>query len=226
MSETRSDIFVIVPCFNEHPHVRRTLIALLKTPYQIVLIDDGSSPPIYPLVQDLKFHYLRHEENQGQGASLKTGMNYALNKGANLLVHFDADGQHQVTDIELLIAPILQGKTEVTLGSRFLNPHHIQAIPRSRRNLLRMARIFNGLFTGMWLSDAHNGMRAFSRRAAKEIEITKCRMAHATEILGCIKQKGFRYEEVPTHILYPTYARNKGQRAWNSVHILFDLLVR
>ena len=192
----------------------------------MVLVDDGSFPLIHPLVQDLRLHYLRHDMNRGQGASLKTGMDFALSQGANVIVHFDADGQHQVSDIEALISPVLQGESEVVLGSRFLNPLHTQAIPRSRRVLLRVARVFNGMFTGLWLTDAHNGMRAFSREAAGKVEITKNRMAHATEILNCIKQKGLRYQEVPTHILYPTYARKKGQRAWDSVNIIFDLLVR
>ena len=226
MPENQANIFVIVPCFNEHPTIRSTLSALLGASYQVVLVDDGSTPAIYPLIKDLSLHYLRHSHNLGQGASLRTGMEYALEKGAQIIVHFDADGQHQVSDIESLIAPIRKKYMEVALGSRFLEAHHISEIPWARRNLLRIARMFNGLYTGLWLSDAHNGLRAFSREAAETIQITKDRMAHATEILTCIHKNKLAYCEVPTHILYPQYARKKGQRSWDSVHILYELLAR
>lgn len=226
MPETQASIYVIVPCFNEHPTIRRTLSALLQASYEVVLVDDGSTPSIYPLIQDLSLHYLHHSQNLGQGASLRTGMNYALEKGAQIIVHFDADGQHQVSDIEPLITPIRKKYMEVALGSRFLETQHIREIPWGRRNLLRLARIFNGMYTGLWLSDAHNGLRAFSREAAQHIQITKDRMAHATEILTCIHNNKLAYCEVPTHILYPQYARKKGQRPWDSVHILYELLAR
>ncbi len=226
MPEQQARVFIIVPCFNEHQVIRKTLSELSETPYEIVLIDDGSSPSIEPLIQDFSIHFIRHPQNLGQGASLRTGMRHALEQGAEILVTFDADGQHQVSDIKELILPILEEKCEVVLGSRFLRAEDRRVIPPGRRRVLRIARIFNGFYTGLWLSDAHNGFRAFSRGAAQIIQINKDRMAHPTEILWAVKRKGLSYCEVATHIVYPTYAWKKGLRWWDTVGILRELFVR
>jgi hypothetical protein len=86
------------------------------------------------------------------------------------------------------------------------------------------ARIINFLFTGIMLSDAHNGLRAINRTALEKIIITENRMAHATEILFEIKKHGLTLKEVPVKINYNDYSRNHGQSAWNSIKIFFDIL--
>jgi hypothetical protein len=79
--------------------------------------------------------------------------------------------------------------------------------------------------TGLWLSDAHNGFRAFTKEAASKIKITENRMAHATEILSLIKQQNLKVVEVPVHIEYTDYSKLKGQSSSNSINILIDLIL-
>src|SRR5688572_28644387 len=104
------DIFIIIPAYNESEVLRTTTVELLTHKYQVVIVDDGSKPPLQPLVAGLRVHYLLHPVNLGQGASLQTGMDYALSKGAKLLVHFDADGQHQPGDIPVLASAVESGE--------------------------------------------------------------------------------------------------------------------
>jgi len=92
--------------------------------------------------------------------------------------------------------------------------------------LLRGAVLVNALLTGVWLSDAHNGFRAFSRHAAQVIRLRENGFAHATEILNEIKRNKLRYVERPTHVYYSDYAIMKGQSVWNSVNILIDVVLR
>ena len=86
-----------------------------------------------------------------------------------------------------------------------------------------MARWVNGMITGLWLTDAHNGFRALNRTALEKIQLTENRMAHATEILSLIKNANLSVKEIPVTITYTEYSMQKGQSMWNAVNILFDL---
>jgi len=219
-------IFVIVPAYNEGPVLRRGLDRLLGHSYEVVVVDDGSTDSTWALLADAPVHRLRHPVNLGQGAAIQTGMTYALQNGADVIVHFDADEQHQVGDIEVLTAPVLSGEADVALGSRFLRKEDADAIPFIRRLVLRAAVVVNGLLTGVWLSDAHNGFRVLSRRAAEAIDLRENRMAHASEILVQIRRAGVRYVECPTTIIYSEYSQEKGQSGWNAIRIVIDVLLR
>jgi polyprenyl-phospho-N-acetylgalactosaminyl synthase len=216
------DICIIVPAFNESAVIRQVLLQLLGRGYEVVVVDDGSEEPMQ--VQDLPVHLLQHGVNLGQGAALQTGIDYALEKGARWLVTFDADGQHDVNDVERLLQPLQSGAADVALGSRFMEDAWHNA-PRSRSITLKLARWVNYFFTGLFLSDAHNGMRAMSRAAAGKITITENRMAHATEILIRIKRARLRYREVPVRIIYTDYSKKKGQSFFDSIRIIFDLVL-
>ena len=218
-------VFVVVPAFNEGPAIRRTVAPLLALPLNVVVVDDGSDDQTGEQLAGLGLHYLRHRVNLGQGAALQTGTSYALQRGADYVVHFDADGQHRVEDVERLLHPLTEGPAEVSLGSRFLRAEDTGAVPFARRWLLRVGRISNWLMTGIYLSDAHNGFRAMTRDAAGRITIAENRFAHATEILGEISYHKLRFIEVATNIRYTDYSRAKGQSSWNALRILMELFL-
>ena len=218
--------FVIVPAFNDERVLQSTLESLLTADYTILVVDDGSKDKTWSITSGLPVHALRHPVNLGQGAALQTGMTYALRHGAEVLVHFDADGQHSIEDIALLVEPIVQQQADIVFGSRFLQRADAEAVPPVKRLLLKGAVVVNGLLTGIWLSDAHNGLRAFSRKAAQEIRLSENGYAHATEILSEMRKKKLRYLERPTHVTYSDYAMKKGQPIWNSINIVIDVLLR
>ena len=91
--------------------------------------------------------------------------------------------------------------------------------------LLRVARLVNGVLTGLWLTDAHNGLRALNARALERIDLHENRMAHATELLEQIRRAGLRVVEVPVTVRYTAYSRGKGQRWSGAVTILLDWLM-
>src|SRR5260221_14058983 len=126
-------IFIIIPAFDESPDViEETLKSLIRPAYEIVLVDDGSSTDLMRNSRALPVHYIRHAINLGQGASLQTGMDYAVRNGADVMVHFDADGQHNVGDIDVFIQKLFEGDYDIVLGSRFLIREDIQAVPKGR----------------------------------------------------------------------------------------------
>ena len=218
------DVFVIIPAYNENTIIRQVIQELLPYKYNVVVIDDGSIKPLSPLLNKMPVYSIRHKVNLGQGAALQTGIEFALYKQAKYIVTFDADGQHQANDIEKLLQTILQEKMEIVSGSRFMegSSHNMAA---KRKLLLQIARYVNFVFTGLLLTDAHNGLRAMRREAAQKIKITENGMAHATEILHQIKKRKLRYCEVPVTIHYTEYSKKKGQTLASSFRIFFDLLL-
>jgi polyprenyl-phospho-N-acetylgalactosaminyl synthase len=220
----QNKVTVVVPAYNEQAVLRSVAEELLDDGYQVIIIDDGSERSLLPTVQDLPITFLRHSVNLGQGAALQTGIEFALEKGAQWIVSFDADGQHKVSDLEKILAPLREGNADIVLGSRFLQgaTHNLNT---QRHLLLQIARFVNYLFTGLLLTDAHNGLRAMNRKAAGCIVISENRMAHATEILTQIKKHQLVWKEVPVSIAYTEYSRHKGQSGWNSIRIFFDLLL-
>jgi glycosyltransferase involved in cell wall biosynthesis len=191
---------------------------------RVVVVDDGSTDGTAAAARAAGAHVLRHAVNRGQGAALQTGIRYALGLGAEAIVTFDADGQHRPEDLPALVAPVLAGEVDAALGSRFLG--HADAVPPARRALLAGARAFTWLTTGLRLSDAHNGLRALSRRlCAEHLELRLDRMAHASEIIDQIAASGLPWREVSVRVEYTAYARAKGQRASAALRVAFDYLL-
>jgi glycosyltransferase involved in cell wall biosynthesis len=217
-------IWVVVPAFNEATVIATTVRGLRQRFHNIVVVDDCSSDDTAQLALAAGAHTVRHPVNLGQGAAIATGFAYALRQGAEALVTFDADGQHSVSDAEAMVARLQQGDVDVVLGSRFLG--HTFGMSTGRRALLTLAIHFTRLTTGLALTDAHNGLRVLSRRAAETIRIRQNRMAHASEILEQIAAHRLRVAEVPCTIVYTDYSRAKGQRWTGAFAILADLATR
>ena len=216
-------IFVVVPAYNEAEAIGGVLEELRRTAATIVVVDDCSTDATAAIARAAGATVLRHAVNRGQGASLQTGIRYALLRGAEIVVTFDSDGQHDAADLAALVAPIRAGRAEVVLGSRFLEPR--SAIPPARRLLLKLAVVFTRITSGMRVTDAHNGLRALSRRAAASIDIKLDRMAHASELMDQIRRSRLSYAEVAVSVRYTPYARRKGQRGVHALRVAFDYLV-
>lgn len=219
-------VFIIIPVFNEKTVIRRVIEEILPLGCNVIVVDDGSEQDIYIELKDLHaVEYIRHKANLGQGAALQTGIDLALTRGGDYFVTFDADGQHRGGDIPMMLRPLINNEADIALASRFLvkGSHNASSV---RRILLQVGRWVNFLFTGLYLSDSHNGFRALNRIAALSIRITENRMAHATEIIAQIKKHQLRYIEVPSTVTYTDYSRGKGQSGIQSVRIFFDLVLQ
>src|SRR3954470_9642639 len=176
-----SSTWVVIPAYNEGEAIRGVVEDLLTRGYPVVVVDDGSRVPLLEVLSGTAIHLLRHVINLGQGAALQTGIRYALEQGAEIIVTFDADGQHQAADLKALTAPIVEGRADVALGSRFAKGGRAVNISRSKRAVLALAVVFTRWSTGLAVTDTHNGLRALSRKAAERLHITQNGMAHASQ---------------------------------------------
>jgi glycosyltransferase involved in cell wall biosynthesis len=215
--------FVVVPAYNEEKVIGSVVGALCKSFPNVVVIDDGSSDRTLSILKGFPVKTVSHSVNLGQGAAIQTGITYSLAQGAEYIVTFDADGQHRVEDALAVLREVHAGGCDVACGSRFLGT--APKIPRARKLLLKAAILFSNLNSRVKLTDAHNGLRAFNRKAALRLDISQSGMAHASEINTLFARHGMVIHEVPVHIDYTEYSLAKGQSSSNAFNILIDLVV-
>ncbi len=214
---------VIIPVYNEAAVLRGVVEGVLAAFPKVVVVDDGSTDGSAEIVASTKATFVRHPFNLGQGAALQTGVERALlDEQVAYFVTFDSDGQHRVEDAVAMVHELSTGEYDIVLGSRFLTDH--AEIPALKRISLRFARLVMNAATGLRLTDAHNGLRAFDRRFAESLHLRESGMAHASEIISHVAEGGFRYREWPVKIAYTEYSVGKGQPLTNGVNILFDMV--
>lgn len=229
----KNQIYFVIPAFNEGKAIDKVIENLIKKNYShLILIDDGSKDNTFKIINDYAKKYknivpLSHVINRGQGASLKTGINYALKQEeCKYIVTFDSDGQHRISDLENLITPLEKNRCDIAIGSRFLKKESTILVPRKKQILLKGALLVTIFLSSIKLTDTHNGYRVMNKKAAKNIDITMDGFEHASEIIDEISKKKIRYEEVPVFIDYTTYSKAKGQKISNSIKILFKIIFK
>lgn len=222
---TTDDVWIVVPLYNEATVIGDVVREVRRTFPNVVCVDDGSTDGSAETAAAAGASVVRHPVNLGQGAALQTGFEYALAVPTmRWVVTFDADGQHQVSDVVDMVAKARREGLDVVFGSRFLDDR--TEAGGLKKLVLRMAVGYTNLTTGTRLTDAHNGLRVLSRDVVARLEITQNRMAHASELVHQIGRLDVRYGESPVHILYTDYSKAKGQSLWNAVNILADLILR
>lgn len=215
----------VIPLFNEAQVIGEVIAKLRETYPLVVCVDDGSHDDSAQRAEDAGAVVVRHPYNMGQGAAIKTGIDYALrDPSMQQIVTFDADGQHQVSDAAAMIEKMDAEKVDCVLGSRFLDSRTKPGL--LKRVVLRMAIVFTNITSGVHLTDTHNGLRVLSRHACESISIEQNRMAHASEIVSEIGRNDLTYAEYPVHILYTDYSKSKGQPLLNAINIVTDLLFK
>jgi len=224
MQQAMTQIYIVIAAYNEAAVIARIVDGVRRAGYPVIVVDDGSKDDTAGVAYAAGATVVRHPFNLGQGAALQTGIDHALAQSAEIVVTFDADGQHRVADIARLCAALAEEQADFALGSRFLG--QAPNLPPLRRLLLKAATLFTRLTTGLALTDTHNGLRAMTRRGAAAIRLRQNRMAHASELLSEIGKSGLRYVERPVTIEYTAYSLAKGQNMRDAVLILVDLFAR
>lgn len=223
IGQQNNNIWIVIAAYNEEKRITQVIDSLKEQGYQnIVVVDDGSRDKTADVAECAGATVLHHVINRGQGAALKTGMDFALRNNAGIIVTFDADGQHQANEIAVLTAPVQTGEVEAALGSRFLEKK--SNVPWHREAMLKGGAFVIWLFYGIQLTDSHNGFRALKKDALQKLELKADRMEHASEILEQIAAKKIKYKEVPVTITYTDYSLQKGQSSLAAFGILWNMI--
>jgi glycosyltransferase involved in cell wall biosynthesis len=219
-------VFAVIPAWNEAGRIGEAVKDVQGAVDGVIVVDDGSLDATGEAARVAGATVLRHAVNRGQGAALKTGTEAALRMGADVIVHVDADGQHDASFVSSLVTPIKEEKADVVFGSRFLDITSHE-MPIVRRMILSAARLFNTFIIGIpsTVTDPQSGMRAFSRKAALRVDFHQDRMAHCSEILRLVTRSDLKWIEVPIRVRYTPETLAKGQKSGDAFRIVWELFI-
>lgn len=214
-------IFCVIPAYNEGENIARVINDIRPSVDRIIVVDDASCDQTFQVARKCGAICLRHIINRGQGAALKTGTVYSLEQGADIIIHYDADGQFNHLDIPTILEPLINSQADIVFGSRFLekNPQNMPWL--KKKFIMPLARLINYIFFKIELTDPQSGFRAMSSQAARKINWHNDRMAHCSEILYLAHAQGLRIKEVPVDITYHEFGQNLG----GGLKILKDLFI-
>jgi len=213
-------IICVIPAFNEAKTISEVVVKVGQQVDVVVVVDDGSSDNTASLAQTAGAIVLRHPINRGQGAALRTGTQYALDQGADVIVHFDSDGQFVAEEISEVVAPIVNGEVDAVFGSRFLGKENNLPLFK-KKVILPLGRLFNLIFLGVHFTDSQIGFRALSAQAARRLNWQQDKMAHASEILWLTRLVKIKYREIGVTVHYADF----GQRLSGGFKIASDLFL-
>lgn len=226
VSENTEGIFLVVPAYNEERTVSQIIEGIAERGYNVVLVNDGSADSTLELATESKRKYpdkifvVSHVINRGLGAALKTGMMVALNKGAKYIITFDADGQHEISDIPNVCKPLQDGEADAVIGSR---PFEDMPLSKSFANLVMNALTF--IFYGRNVKDSQSGLRAFTAEAAEKIDVVSTGYGVSSEFIKEISDKNLRLAEVTITTIYTPETQHKGTDAIVGLKILGKMVI-
>lgn len=217
------NIYILVPVFNENKVIRNTLNELLKFFSNIIVVNDGSTDNTIDKLDDLNIALLNHEINLGVGAAVQTGFDYVEKiHDSYAVITFDADGQHSVEDAVSMAKEIQICNEEIIFGSRFIK--HQKNVPFVKRNVLKVIAFITKIATGIDLTDAHNGLKAYKVSAIRKLKLQFSGYSYESELITEVAKKNISYKELSTNIKYTEYSIKKGQKLTNGLLIIEDLL--
>lgn len=189
-----------IPAFNEEKNIGSIIVQLSQKYDYVIVCDDGSSDMTATIASSLGAHVIKHEKNQGYGSAIKTIFNQAREIGGDVLVTFDADGQHQISEIDSILKPILENKADIVIGSRFLG--NTKDLPKYRKIGIKTITGLTNIMTGSKITDSQSGFRAYSKNVLEKISPTESGMGISTEILIKASKNKMRIAEIPITITY------------------------
>jgi glycosyltransferase involved in cell wall biosynthesis len=200
----RPFVVVGIPAFNEENSIARIVIEAQKHAEEVIVCDDGSSDLTAQIAERLGAQVIRHKQNKGYGAAIKSLFQQALTLGADVLVTLDGDGQHNASEIPQVLKPIINGKADVVIGSRFIDQQGTAEMPAYRKlGAQVITKLVNGsASTGV--KDSQSGFRAYNRQAIERLSVSEAGMGASVQILLEASKRNLKITEVPSTCKYET----------------------
>ena len=194
------ELIIGIPAYNEEKNIGAIIIQLKKIASKIIVCDDGSTDSTNSIAKELGAIVISHSKNQGYGATIRSIFLKAKEIDADILVTIDADGQHDVADVEKIIKPIINNECDIVIGSRFLEKS--QDIPTYRKFGINIITKVTNASMKDNLTDSQSGFRAYNKKVIEEISPSETGMGVSTEILIKASNKNLRIGEVPITVNY------------------------
>ena len=190
-----------IPAFNEEKNIAKVIVKLKKISDEIIVCNDGSTDLTGEIAENLGAIVINHKQNLGYGAGINIIIKKSKEIDTDILVTFDADGQHKVEDVKKVIEPIKNGDADLVIGSRFLSKTK-EKIPEYRKIGINIITKVTNAGLKKKITDSQSGFRAYSKDLISKLDISDMGMGISTEILIKTNSLGFRITEIPITILY------------------------
>ena len=194
-------IIIGIPAFNEEKNIAGIISKLKRITKDIIVCNDGSTDLTAEIAEEMGALVINHEKNLGYGGAIRSIFLKAKDLNGDVLVTFDADGQHRIEDIDKVINPVLDGQSDIVIGSRFLDGSK-KEVPQYRKVGIKVITKITNVTIKKELTDSQSGFRAYSKRVLNEIKPAESGMGVSTEILIKASSKNLKISEVPIKILY------------------------
>jgi glycosyltransferase involved in cell wall biosynthesis len=199
-------IIAAMPAHNEEGTIAKVVLKAKKQHVdKVVVVDDGSTDSTAEIAEALGALVVRHEENRGYGAAIRTCFESAKELDADVMVVLDSNDQHDPSYIPEFINALRTNNVDVVIGSRFLEKNNNTTIPKWRVAGMKVLDIFTRLAGNIKTTDSQSGYRAYSRRAIEKIKITNPDMGAGSEILTQVKDCNLDVVEIPIDVRYDTF---------------------
>lgn len=203
---------VIIPVFNEKETLSKIVKRVKESPVkkEIIIVDDfstdGTREMLKNEIENQVDLVLYHDQNEGKGAALKTGISRAT---GDLVIIQDADMEYDPSEYSKLIEPILQGNADVVYGSRFAGtgPHRVLYFWHSLGN--RFLTLLSNMFTNLNLTDMETCYKVFRREIIQAIDIQEKRFGFEPEVTAKVAKMNARIYEVGISYYGRTYQEGK-----------------
>ena len=193
-------IIIGIPAFNEGKNIASILLKLKKISKDIIVCNDGSTELTGNIAEELGANVIHHKKNLGYGAGIRSIFLKAQEMNADILITFDADGQHRIEDIDSVLKPMINNEADMIIGSRFLDKNN--EIPKYREIGIKTITSITNSSIGKKLSDSQSGFRGYNKKILDSIVPSDSGMGVSTEILIKAAKKKFRIIEVPIVVSY------------------------
>jgi glycosyltransferase involved in cell wall biosynthesis len=193
-------ITVGIPAYNEEKNIAKIILKLQKIADKIIVCNDGSTDLTGEIAEKMGAIVINHPKNLGYGAGIRSIFLKAKEIDSDILVTFDADGQHRVEDIHAVVEPIIKNEADLVIGSRFLGDS--TEVPRYRKAGIKTITSVTNVAMDSKITDSQSGFRAYNKKVLNDIVPSEYGMGVSTEILIRASKMGFKIQEVPITILY------------------------
>ncbi len=204
MSNSPKKLIIVIPALNEEATIRQVIQNVPESiqgisQKTVLVIDDGSKDQTVKYAKECGAEVVSHGINRGVGIAFQTGIQEALKRGADIIVHMDGDGQFNPRDMVKLIEPILSNGTDITTCTRFSDPKKYPKMPTMKKIGNKMVRFIVNKALNKKFTDVSCGYRAYSREAALKLTLFG-KFTYTHEVILDAVTKGLRIKEVPLEV--------------------------